>query len=193
MRLGTSSLVALLPLMQAFACMAQTPLPRTGWTTVADSQETLRANNAAANALDGDTATFWHSKWTDTPSPLPHFITVSFGASKSINGITYLPRQDGAKNGNIGACPQNNLLHRNKPCALKLLIEQLLEPAKLSLARTFFRLHGRYSTLSFLFALRVLQPFSLVLQASMRYASARTAPRFRQPLLPPAIGRTPRR
>ena len=52
----------------------------------------------AANAIDGDQDTIWHTAWSgaDVP-PLPHQITVTFGGDTlTINGLTYLPRQDGA-------------------------------------------------------------------------------------------------
>ena len=90
---------------------ADAPLSRTGWGAVADSQETLKANNVAANALDGNTATFWHSRFSGTPAALPHYIIFTMTASNTIDGITYLPRQDGAPNGNIGARPSCTLCH----------------------------------------------------------------------------------
>ena len=52
------------------------PLPRTGWTAAADSQETAAGNNAAANVLDGNTATIWHTHEHTAASPLPHTLTV---------------------------------------------------------------------------------------------------------------------
>ena len=79
------------------------PLPRTGWTATADSEETVREDNKAANVLDGSAATFWHSKWDGTPDPLPHSITINMGGTKTIAGLTYLPRPGGGGNGNIGA------------------------------------------------------------------------------------------
>ena len=37
-------------------------LPPTGWKVVAvDSQETAGEDNAAANAIDGNSSTFWHT------------------------------------------------------------------------------------------------------------------------------------
>jgi len=74
-------------------------LPPAGWKVVAvDSQEMAGENNGAANAIDGNSSTFWHTRWNDNLK-LPHFITVDMGTSHHIGGFTYLPRQDGNPNG----------------------------------------------------------------------------------------------
>jgi alpha-L-fucosidase len=76
-------------------------LPPTGWKVVAvDSEETAGANNGAANAIDGNSSTFWHTRWNEDLR-LPHSITVDMGASHRIAGFTYLPRQDGNPNGTV--------------------------------------------------------------------------------------------
>jgi alpha-L-fucosidase len=76
-------------------------LPPTGWKVVAvDSQETAGADNAAACAIDGDSSTFWHTRWNEDLK-LPHFITVDMGKPHRIAGLTYLPRQDGNPNGTV--------------------------------------------------------------------------------------------
>jgi alpha-L-fucosidase len=73
----------------------------TGWKVVAvDSQEIVGENNAAANAIDNNSSTFWHTRWNDDLT-LPHYITVDMGASHRIAGFTYLPRQDGNPNGTV--------------------------------------------------------------------------------------------
>ncbi|HEY5233238.1 MAG TPA: discoidin domain-containing protein [Verrucomicrobiae bacterium] len=72
-----------------------------GWKVVAvDSQETAGENNAATNAIDGNTSTFWHTAW-NSDLALPHFLTVDMGRSHRIAGFTYLPRQDGTVNGTV--------------------------------------------------------------------------------------------
>jgi alpha-L-fucosidase len=63
-----------------------------------DSEETAGADNAAARAIDGDSSTFWHTRW-NADLKLPHSITVDMGVSHRIGGFTYLPRQDGMLNG----------------------------------------------------------------------------------------------
>jgi galactose oxidase len=74
-------------------------LPRSGWTAFASDNY---VNNEPIDALDGDAASIWHSKWDGTPVPLPHSITIDMQTAKNISGMTYLPRQDDSNNGNIG-------------------------------------------------------------------------------------------
>jgi alpha-L-fucosidase len=76
-------------------------LPPTGWKVVAvDSEEMAGENNGAANAIDGKSSTFWHTRWNEDLK-LPHSITVDMGASHRVAGFTYLPRQDGNANGTV--------------------------------------------------------------------------------------------
>jgi len=78
-------------------------LPRTGWTVAADSQETAKQAGAAINAIDGNTATMWHTAWSSTPAaPLPHTFTIDMHENNLVSGLSYLPRQDTSNNGNIG-------------------------------------------------------------------------------------------
>jgi alpha-L-fucosidase len=70
-----------------------------GWKVVSvDSEETGGADNSAARAIDGDSSTFWHTRW-NADQKLPHTITVDMGKTNRIAGFTYLPRQDGLLNG----------------------------------------------------------------------------------------------
>ncbi|KAL8772295.1 MAG: hypothetical protein Q9209_002507 [Squamulea sp. 1 TL-2023] len=93
---------------QAVAALLVTTVPfvvsqidRTGWTVTVDSFQT-GTNNEAAKAIDGNTGTFWHTQWMPTTMALPHTITLDMKKSYNVNGLTYLPRQDGTLNGNIG-------------------------------------------------------------------------------------------
>lgn len=68
----------------------------------ADSQETRNEDGRASNAIDGDPSTFWHTLWS-TADPLPpHEIQIDLGSMQSIEGFTYLPRQDGSDHGRVG-------------------------------------------------------------------------------------------
>lgn len=72
-----------------------------GWRVVqVDSEETGRADNAAARAIDGDSTTIWHTRW-NADLRQPHYITVDMGRTNYITGFTYLPRQDGILNGTV--------------------------------------------------------------------------------------------
>lgn len=77
-------------------------IPRTGWAVSADSEETAGENGAAANAIDGDLNTFWHTQWSAGSSQLPHSFVVNLGAARSVGGFKYRPRAGGG-NGTIAA------------------------------------------------------------------------------------------
>jgi hypothetical protein len=66
-----------------------------------DSQETEGEDGRAANAVDGDVNTFWHTQWQDANPPCPHEIILELVPPAAIKGLTYLPRQDGGVNGTI--------------------------------------------------------------------------------------------
>jgi hypothetical protein len=58
---------------------------------------------AAALAVDGNPNTFWHTLWNVSNPPVcPHEIQVSLGTEQTINGFSYLPRQDNYSNGTVG-------------------------------------------------------------------------------------------
>ena len=67
-----------------------------GWKIVsADSQ---LADDPAANAIDGNSATVWLTPPSADPAS-PHQITVDMGRVERIAGFTYLPRQDRVRDG----------------------------------------------------------------------------------------------
>ena len=74
----------------------------TGKTVIyVDSEDATRW--AAALAVDGDPNTFWHTLWNVSNPPVcPHEIQVSLGTEQTINGFSYLPRQDKYSNGTVG-------------------------------------------------------------------------------------------
>lgn len=53
------------------------------------------------NLTDGDPSTIWHTMFSVTVAPYPHWVDFDAGEVKSIKGISYLPRQDGNSTGNI--------------------------------------------------------------------------------------------
>jgi alpha-L-fucosidase len=70
-----------------------------GWKVVSvDSEELAGENNSGANAIDGNSATIWHTRW-NADQRQPHSIAVDMGKAHRIAGFTYLPRQDGLLNG----------------------------------------------------------------------------------------------
>src|SRR6266699_6783060 len=67
----------------------------------ADSQELVSEKDAATNAIDGTPATFWHTEWSQQTAPLPHTLVLDLGGQYQVDGLRYLPRQDGSPNGTI--------------------------------------------------------------------------------------------
>jgi hypothetical protein len=66
-----------------------------------DSEETVGEDGKAANAVDGDSSTIWHTQWQDGNPPPPHEIVIELTPPTTIKGFTYLPRQDDSVNGMI--------------------------------------------------------------------------------------------
>jgi hypothetical protein len=65
--------------------------------------EDVEHGNVAANVLDGDPDTFWHTRWGPAADPMPHELVIDLGREVTLAGLTYLPRQDQA-NGRIAEC-----------------------------------------------------------------------------------------
>jgi hypothetical protein len=66
-----------------------------------DSEETQGEDGKGANAVDGDSATLWHTQWQENSPALPHEIIIELSRPCKLKGFTYLPRQDEVVNGTI--------------------------------------------------------------------------------------------
>jgi galactose oxidase len=79
-------------------------LSRTYWTVTADNEETAIPGYTAAAAIDGNAASFWHTRWIGSPDPpLPHTLTIDMHDTLTVGGLKYLPRPAATgRNGNIG-------------------------------------------------------------------------------------------
>ena len=78
-------------------------LDRSNWVVSVNSAEP--GTGDAANAIDGDSATLWHTEWSSNPGKdndpsHPHFIQVDLGTGTNVTGLRYTPRTPGA-NGRI--------------------------------------------------------------------------------------------
>ncbi len=70
-------------------------LARSNWKASADSVELQGENGAAANAIDGNKDSIWHTQWqTANPRP-PHWFRVDLGGAQELAGFRYLPRVGG--------------------------------------------------------------------------------------------------
>ncbi len=93
-----SGALDVMTLDKLFACRS-TMLKLEAKVLEADSED-REHENVAANAIDGNPETFWHTRWGETNDPLPHHLVIDLGRPVRLKGITYLPRQDQA-NGRI--------------------------------------------------------------------------------------------
>jgi beta-galactosidase len=70
------------------------PLSHEGWTVAyVDSEERAKEDGTAENAIDGQTANFWHTEWSDKQPGHPHRLVLDLGQSREVGGFRYTPRQ----------------------------------------------------------------------------------------------------
>ena len=70
-------------------------LDRNGWTVTAESEETSGEGDTglAADLLDGDDATYWHSCWTCSPAAAyPHEILIDMQSDEYVEGVAFKQR-----------------------------------------------------------------------------------------------------
>jgi beta-galactosidase len=72
-----------------------------GWTIAfVDSEERDGEDGSAENAIDGQTANFWHTQWSGASPDHPHRLILNLGRAQTISGFRYVPRQ-GQDSGHI--------------------------------------------------------------------------------------------
>ena len=99
----TLVLFALFPYQNAKASLVQ--LDRSGWTVTASSEETSGEGTYrgyASNIKDGNTNSFWHSRYTGGNTAKPHWIMVNLGSVQTIDAFNYVARM-----ANITGCNGN--------------------------------------------------------------------------------------
>ena len=70
------------------------PLSHEGWTIAyVDSEERDQEDGTAENAIDGQTANFWHTEWGAAQPDHPHQLVLDLGKSQTLSGFRYVPRQ----------------------------------------------------------------------------------------------------
>jgi beta-galactosidase len=63
------------------------------WTIAyVDSEELVGEDGSASNAINGQTADFWHSEWKTAQPPYPHQLVIDLGAKTAVGGFRYTPR-----------------------------------------------------------------------------------------------------
>jgi beta-galactosidase len=72
------------------------PLSHEGWRIAyVDSEERLKEDGSAENAIDGQTANYWHTEWSAAQPDHPHRLMIDLAQSQTISGFRYVPRQGG--------------------------------------------------------------------------------------------------
>jgi beta-galactosidase len=76
-------------------------LDRDGWQVIyADSEEIVAEPSSAANVIDNQPVTIWHTQYKGSNTPHPHQVVLDLGGVKEFNTLRYLPR-NGANPGKI--------------------------------------------------------------------------------------------
>jgi beta-galactosidase len=71
-------------------------LSHDGWTIAyVDSEERMAEDGSAENAIDGQTASFWHTEWKNASPGHPHELILDLGKTQTVSGFRYDPRQGG--------------------------------------------------------------------------------------------------
>ncbi|HVV01487.1 MAG TPA: discoidin domain-containing protein, partial [Verrucomicrobiae bacterium] len=70
-----------------------------GAEVVSITADSAESGCEPGNAIDDDSATLWHTRWSGAPSTYPHELLIEFKTPVTLQGITVLPRQDGNHNG----------------------------------------------------------------------------------------------
>lgn len=74
-----------------------TILDRTGWSVIDYSTQEDNGGEGntgrAADVLDDDLNTYWHSCWSGCTATPPHHITIDMGQSNTLDGFRFLQRQ----------------------------------------------------------------------------------------------------
>ena len=78
-------------------------VPHDAWSFVSvSSEEAVKEDATAENAIDGQTVNFWHTRWGDGHPTGPHYLVIDMGAEVEVAGFRYTPRQD-MPNGRVRA------------------------------------------------------------------------------------------
>ena len=63
------------------------------WTIAyVDSEELVGEDGSASNAINGQTADFWHSEWKNAQPGYPHRLVIDLGEVAKVGGLRYTPR-----------------------------------------------------------------------------------------------------
>lgn len=72
---------------------------RSTWEII--DHDNHEVNRPPENIIDGNTSSFWHTRWSEEPTSHPHYVVIDMKANYRIAGFKFLPRTDGSQNGSI--------------------------------------------------------------------------------------------
>ncbi|MDR2274556.1 MAG: discoidin domain-containing protein [Sphingobacterium sp.] len=67
-------------------------LPTTGWSVIAS--DSAEPGAPASNILDMNRSTIWHTPWSSTQTPQPHYFSVNMSALRTVKGIAFRNRDN---------------------------------------------------------------------------------------------------
>jgi dipeptidyl-peptidase-4 len=70
-------------------------------------------DGTAENAIDGQTANYWHTEWKNASPDYPHRLILNLGQSQTISGFRYVPRQGDRHRPHQGLPHLRRRAHRN--------------------------------------------------------------------------------
>jgi beta-galactosidase len=71
-------------------------IPHGSWTVAyVDSEERAKEDGTAENAIDGQTANYWHTQWSGSSPAHPHRVILDLGKKETVEGMLYVPREGG--------------------------------------------------------------------------------------------------
>lgn len=78
------------------------PLSHQNWTIAyVSSEESIKENGNAENAIDGQVFNYWHSMWGSAQPGYPHYLVIDLGKSEEITGFRYMPIAGNKSRGRI--------------------------------------------------------------------------------------------
>ncbi|WP_125609845.1 endo-alpha-N-acetylgalactosaminidase family protein [Specibacter cremeus] len=85
------------------AVSSQAMVPTSAMTATADSEnlDSGPGEGPAANVLDGDPSTIWHTQYDPTITNYPHWLQLNLNSTYTVNGFGYQGRQSGGQNGKV--------------------------------------------------------------------------------------------
>jgi len=78
------------------------PISHQNWTIAyVSSEESIKENGNAENAIDGQVFNYWHSLWSSSQAGYPHYLVIDLGKSENITGFRYVPKAGKESRGRI--------------------------------------------------------------------------------------------